>query len=175
MYILVQYSDYKKENSIEIHGYHESLEYITKCAKDLLHQSIDMHDDNYMIQINEFDYGEYIRLSYNDNSKVICKLRCVRVNKTTEDECNKVCESIRENMDEERNNIYIGDFVNNDYIDEYDHYVNKYKNVPLNDNDIKHLIDYIKLNDKNTILYDEIEYDKVYYSTVMGIVITGKL
>ena len=97
MFVIIQYYDYRKEVSIRVRGYSESLEKAKEATRKII-KNAGRKDKEMFIDEEKMSESEYVSLDDCDLGKVICELKGYEIEKTTEEERKSWVESVKEEL-----------------------------------------------------------------------------
>lgn len=173
MYAVIEFTNYRKKQDIIIHGYSDNIENANNFAKTKCLKQIYSSDNTKIYKIDELNINNTtINLIDGQNSTVLNKYCLIEIERTPEEECNKICKRIKENNKNiDDNNITICDFINYFNVTKtVFEIINKDFNLDEklgHDIDVqKYIVDYLKLKDYG--YFNKENY--VYYSQVFGVV-----
>jgi len=185
MFVVIEFTNYRKEQHIIIHGYSSELTKAVEHAKQLCSNQTNLQNANdYIYKIENLDDCDdievYINLINTPNSKVLHKFFMTEIERTTNEQCETICKMITE-----RNGILNkNDITLNQLLDCFN-VSQKNKNIIKedyclddkigHDNDMqRYFIDYLKMNNY-AYLKDVLEYETNYFAQVFGVVQIGSL
>jgi hypothetical protein len=184
MFVVIEFTNFKKEQEIIVHGYSQELLKAVEHAKYLCSHQKQNNTNEYIFKMEELDehceHDVYINLKNTPNSKVLHKFFMTQIERTTEIECITVCSAItNENPKLKKKEITLQHLL--DYFDVPTRDKNAIKeDYSLNEQighevDIqKYFIDLFKMKGYG-IIKDILDYDIYYNSQVFGVVQVGSL
>jgi hypothetical protein len=185
MFVVIEFTNYRKEQEIIIHGYSSEVTKAVDHAKQLCSSQVNPKKANdYIHKIENLDDCEnlevYINLTNAPNSVVLHKFFMTEIERTTNEQCESICKIITEHFEiSNKNDITLHQLL--DYFD----VSQKNKDIIKedyclddkigHDNDMqRYFIDYLKMNNY-AYLKDDFEYETNYFAQVFGVVQIGSL
>lgn len=184
MYIVIEFTNDRKEQEIIIHGYSHELHKAVEHATQLCKNQKSVNTKDYIVKIEE-KYEDcvqdiYINLKNSTNSKVLHKFFMSQIERTTDKECFFVCDAITKRFSNLKNNdITLHHLL--DYFEVSSKHINTIKDDYYLDEQIgheidlqKYFIDLFKMKGYGKIK-EFLDYEIYYYSQVFGIIQVGSI
>ena len=170
MFVVIEYTDYYKEQTIKLKGYFNNIDNAIKYSKETYLKQLGISTENKTIIITEDEYGEedeYVQLENDLMSKVLHRFYSFEIQKTTDEEIHNIINKIK------KENITIDDLIN--YLDisavkeEFRNIKKLYDiNKEISFEEVKDFINYLILNDY--YIFNLNNHKHKYCSSIFAIV-----